>query len=672
MTIRRGQDDILQERSTTHSYLPLMVVTFVWGLAAAVGAGASPLSGVSPNGAFPSDRALPPNEASLPLAEVRVGMEGYGLTVFQGSRVDTFGVKVLGVQRQVRAAGSLILVEVSGHDLEVSAIPQGMSGSPVFLAGRFAGAVAFGWPGALRPIVGLTPAEEIMALPTHSPPPSVESRDLGVAMPPSLRSLLTPESGSGLAMELFPATGPPVSDHGADLFTARPQTLPAWPEPGALATQLLAPLSPASDLAGQEWLPLPTGYVYRPLGSNAAAIRGSADAQRSGPPGLVPGAACAVPLVLGDAQLGAIGTTTWVADDWVYLLGHPFMQRGPVSLPLAAADIVTVFPSRQMSFKMGSIGSVVGAVHYDLRAGLVGRLGEDPELVPVSVDVQRAESRERYTFQVVKDPFLTPTMVFWCLYSALLVRGDDLSLQTIRYDLQTSWRRAEADGLETIRLTGAVAGPGGALSLAPEWMAPVQILMANRYEFLDLVEVRGELVVTRPMALATIASLDAPQRTRAGQTIEVTVKLQPHRGVPIDLPLQLTVPNHLTAGRYRLVVANARELFALEAERAAARFEDPSLPATLELIRSPRSATELVLLLLAPSDGVVVDGHELATLPGSVARLLQEDASGRVGRTLAGIATSLRRESDYVLQGHVVRDLRLVDRSEPIREDTRP
>ena len=74
-----------------------------------------------------------------------------------------------------------------------------------------------------------------------------------------------------------------------------------------------------------------------------------------------PGSACAVPLITGDAQLGAIGTVTWVDGDRVLMMGHPFMQRGPVDWPLATAEILTVFPSRQMSFKMGSIGRTSSA-----------------------------------------------------------------------------------------------------------------------------------------------------------------------------------------------------------------------------------------------------------------------------------------------------------------------
>ena len=101
-----------------------------------------------------SARAVTP--ARVPPAELVPGQTGYGLTVFAGTEPDTFGVTVLGVRHAARAGGDIIMVELSGHDLERSAVAQGMSGSPVYLDdGRLVGAVAFGWSGALRPIAAL-------------------------------------------------------------------------------------------------------------------------------------------------------------------------------------------------------------------------------------------------------------------------------------------------------------------------------------------------------------------------------------------------------------------------------------------------------------------------------------------------------------------------------------
>src|SRR3989339_799811 len=115
-------------------------------LLGALAAGAAPAPPVAGSAADP-----------IALQDITPGMTGYGLTVFAGAGIDTFGVTVIGVQHNVRPQGSLILVEVAGHGLELSSIAQGMSGSPIFLQGRLAGALAFGWAGALRPIAGVTP-----------------------------------------------------------------------------------------------------------------------------------------------------------------------------------------------------------------------------------------------------------------------------------------------------------------------------------------------------------------------------------------------------------------------------------------------------------------------------------------------------------------------------------
>ena len=50
-------------------------------------------------------RPAAPRDDFIPLSEIVPGMTGYGLTVFEGARIDTFGVCVVGVQENVRADG---------------------------------------------------------------------------------------------------------------------------------------------------------------------------------------------------------------------------------------------------------------------------------------------------------------------------------------------------------------------------------------------------------------------------------------------------------------------------------------------------------------------------------------------------------------------------------------
>jgi hypothetical protein len=100
-----------------------------------------------------------------PVDSLDRGMRGYGLTVIEGTRIDTFGVEILGVEHNSMLPGrDLILVRLSGLGLEETGIVAGMSGSPVFVNERLVGAVAWGWANADEPVGLLTPIHEMLAV----------------------------------------------------------------------------------------------------------------------------------------------------------------------------------------------------------------------------------------------------------------------------------------------------------------------------------------------------------------------------------------------------------------------------------------------------------------------------------------------------------------------------
>src|ERR1700728_1755410 len=81
----------------------------------------------------------------FPLKDVRAGQQGVGRTVFSGSRVEEFQVDILGVLENVGPKQSIILARLKGGPLADTGVLQGMSGSPVYIDGRLAGAVALGF-----------------------------------------------------------------------------------------------------------------------------------------------------------------------------------------------------------------------------------------------------------------------------------------------------------------------------------------------------------------------------------------------------------------------------------------------------------------------------------------------------------------------------------------------
>ena len=97
------------------------------------------------------------------LSEVRAGMEGHALTVFQGTKPEPFKIKVISVLRNFLPKEDVILIRAEDPRVAFSGIVAGMSGSPVYIDGKLVGAIAYAWNFAKEPLGGVTPIETMLA-----------------------------------------------------------------------------------------------------------------------------------------------------------------------------------------------------------------------------------------------------------------------------------------------------------------------------------------------------------------------------------------------------------------------------------------------------------------------------------------------------------------------------
>ena len=97
-----------------------------------------------------------------PLESIQPGQTGYGKTVFEGARVDTFQVEILGVLKNVGPKQNLILARLSGGPIARTGVFAGMSGSPVYIEDKLIGAVSYAFPFAKEPFAGITPIREMV------------------------------------------------------------------------------------------------------------------------------------------------------------------------------------------------------------------------------------------------------------------------------------------------------------------------------------------------------------------------------------------------------------------------------------------------------------------------------------------------------------------------------
>src|SRR3984893_3313613 len=107
-----------------------------------------------------------PSLKTIAVGEIHTGMRGVAYTVFQGIKPEAMDVEVLGVLRNVNGPkGDIILVRLHGTKVEYTGVVAGMSGSPVYLDGKLAGALACrSGQGSKDPIAGVTPIADMLEI----------------------------------------------------------------------------------------------------------------------------------------------------------------------------------------------------------------------------------------------------------------------------------------------------------------------------------------------------------------------------------------------------------------------------------------------------------------------------------------------------------------------------
>jgi hypothetical protein len=326
-------------------------------------------------------------------SKLRRGMSGYGLTVMAGTKIEKFQATVVSILGNFSGPRrDVVLCKLSGLGLAESGIITGMSGSPVFIQDpadgkhKMIGAVAYAWSFQKDPICGVQPIAQMLAL-EGVPLPGAGKAAAGIAAarPKAgidedlARTLLRPAK-IDFSTAALPRRFRPVAD-------ARPGT----PRLLALSTPVMVAGAGRRAMAlaekvfsGTTLAPIRTGTVA------SAEARAAADAK------LQPGMAISVPLVSGDADWAAVGTVTEVIGDYVLALGHSFYAEGPVELPMGPAYVHTVVPSAYRSFKLGSTLRVTGALTQDEYTAVAGRVGQTARMVPMTVTVHWAGSRQNF------------------------------------------------------------------------------------------------------------------------------------------------------------------------------------------------------------------------------------------------------------------------------------
>jgi hypothetical protein len=299
----------------------------------------------------------------LPTADMQPGMTGTAWTVVQGTTPVSFDVEILAVEPDVILPGhDFVLVRLSGPVVDATnGIAAGMSGSPVYINGQLAGALAYGIYGDDH-LAGMTPAEEMVRIfdnPTAVPAQAFPQK---VSLSPALRQAAA--DAEGVAVVDAPTTASMI------------------PTPLAMSGVSSRAMGRVNKMVRRLHMDV--------IPYSAHAV--STSQPLSATP-LEPGDSYSAVISTGDLTFGGIGTETATCGNLSLAFGHPFDFTGRTSLGLNGANVVTVVADQlhQYSYKWADITEPHGTVDQDRFSGIRGIDGTYPDAIPITSNVMNLD-----------------------------------------------------------------------------------------------------------------------------------------------------------------------------------------------------------------------------------------------------------------------------------------
>lgn len=557
---------------------------------------------------------LPASTSLMPIDEVKPGMEGVGRTVFQGSDLQEFKVHILGVLKNVQAPQrNLILAKLEGGPLAETGVIAGMSGSPVYVNGRLVGAVSYSI-GAFskEPIAGITPIGEMIdATAAPAAPRGTAHAAARLALP------ITPQSLASAVKDAYSRVA---------AFADRPADVQSLGMPAASGGQLGALLRPiATPLLLSGFDAATADLVSSMFGRSGftpmLAGGGGADDLTAGP--LRPGDPVGVELLSGDGEMGATGTVTHIDGDTVYAFGHPFFNVGPAEFPMTRAHVFVTLPSLQSSFKIATMGDVIGSIQQDRATAIAGTLGKAPRTIPIHVTLTSERGSARtFDFNVVNDQLFTPLLAYVSLFNTLGTYERQFGAAT--FSVKGTARFA---GHASLDFDDIFTGDGPIAGASAYVAGPLTMLLANDLEPVTMTSLDLKIDASEESRRATIERIWIDEvRPRPGQTVPLKVLTRNYRGaetistIPIDIPANAT-------GQLTVLVTDGKQLNQLEARELRRELEPQSVSQMIRVLNETHRNNRIYVRMLTGSPGAVVNGEAMTSLPPSVLAVLDGDRS---------------------------------------------
>jgi hypothetical protein len=564
---------------------------------------------------------------TISVSDVHAGMRGVAYTVFQGTKPESMGVEVLGILKNANGPkGDIILVRLSGAKAEYTGVVAGMSGSPVYLDGRLAGALAFRiGEFSKEPIAGVTPIAEMLEINAMDRTPG--------------NGTVNAKAGAGTPNK---TSGPGISEVPSDLSAISTKGYANYLKP------IEAPLvfSGFSEDAMQRFAPQFAKAGIVPV----MGVGSVSDVKQAAV--LEPGSAISAILVRGDMDIAATCTVTYMDAHHLLACGHPLLQFGMVDLPMTKAEVLATLPSPLNAFKIVNATEAVGAFVQDRHTGILGEFGKEPEMIPVTLNIHSGAGNKQFHYEVLNNANLSPLAMMATVFNALHgvnEYGEDITyrmngrISVLGYpDVGVQNMFAPSDG-------GQPAAVMAALSLGDRFSR----IYDNPYNAPSIrgVQLDFDLVRERRWARLEGARTDVTE-ARPGDEITIETLLRPYRGELILQQIPIHIPTSTSKGPLRILVSDGETLDRVRhAMPALGRKLD--LASTISMLNKQHVNNRVFVSLLEADPEATVADKVMPTLPLSIMNVMDgmRGTQEMVVQNESSVNEAATGPLDYVVAG---------------------
>ena len=564
---------------------------------------------------------------TIAVSEIRTGMRGIAYTVFQGVKPEAMEVEVLGVLHNVNGPkGDIILVRLHGQKVEYTGVVAGMSGSPVYLDGKLAGALAFRiGEFSKEPIAGVTPIADMLEISELDRSPAEETSAIkptvnmtaGKTSGPGESSALPGkiQDSAGFSNYLKPIETPLVfngfSEQAIHLFS------------GEFASAGIVPVMGAGSMSG---------------------------AKQSEP--LEAGSAISAILVRGDMDIEATCTVTYVDPQRLLACGHPLLQFGSVDLPMNKAEVLATLPSPLNAFKIVNTTEAVGTFVQDRHTGIMGVFNRQPEMIPVTLNIHSGTGVKQFHYEVLNNPKLTPVALMVTVFNAL--HGVNEFGEEITYRLAGT---IGVKGFPEVTMRNMFAPAENAQPAAMQAAISLGERFGRIYDnpynapAIEGVKLDFDLVRERRWARLESARTDVSE-ARPGDEIMLETVLAPYRGERIVQQIPVKIPTSASKGTLRILVSDGDTLDHIgHGTPSFGRRLD--LASTIALLNKEHSNNRVYVSLLEADPEARVADKVMPTLPISIMNVMAGMRSNQemVVSGESNVDETATAPLDYVVSG---------------------